>query len=196
MSPPSSQRRRAIFLDKDGTLVEDVPYNADPAKIRFAPGAADAIRSLSSAGFRLFVITNQSGVARGMFPISALAAIQSRVETMMQEAGAPLDGFYFCPHLPDGSVAEFAQRCDCRKPAPGLILQAAAEHDIDLPESWVVGDKLDDVEAGRQAGCRTVLIGSSAKNDPNCATAVVADLASAARVILSFCGDGVAKSQH
>ena len=83
MSPASSQRRRAIFLDKDGTLVEDMPYNADPAKIRFAPGAADAIRSLSSAGFRLFVITNQSGVARGMFPISALATVQSRVETMM-----------------------------------------------------------------------------------------------------------------
>jgi D,D-heptose 1,7-bisphosphate phosphatase len=196
MSPESSHRRRAIFLDKDGTLVEDVPYNADPAKIRFAPGAADAVRSLSNAGFRLFVVTNQSGVARGIFPISALATVRSRVETMMQEAGAPLDGFYFCPHLPDGSVAEFAQRCDCRKPAPGLILRAAAEHNIDLSESWVVGDKLDDVEAGHRAGCRTVLIGTSPNNDPKCATAVAADLASAARMILSSSGDGMVTSQH
>jgi histidinol-phosphate phosphatase family protein len=177
---------RAVFLDKDGTVVEDVPYNADPAKIRLAAGAAEAVRSLSEAGFRLVVITNQSGVARGLFPVSALAPVQARIEELIQQAGASIAGFYFCPHLPGGSVPEYAIDCSCRKPAPGLILKAAVDHDIVLSESWMVGDKWDDVEAGMRAGCRTVLIGRlSPQSDGPRPTVAAADLASAARLILS-----------
>jgi D-glycero-D-manno-heptose 1,7-bisphosphate phosphatase len=177
--------RRAVFLDKDGTLVDDVPYNVDPAKIRLTAGAAEAARSLRAAGFQLIVITNQSGVARGLFPVSALVPVRDRIEQLMRDAGAPIAGFYFCPHLPRGSVVEYAIDCDCRKPAPGLILQAAADHVIDLPGSWVVGDKLDDVEAGRRAGCQTVLIGRGDENHQSQITMFASDLAAAARMILS-----------
>ena len=148
----------AVFLDKDGTLLEDVPYSADPEKMRLAPGAAEGIRVLRQAGFPLFVVSNQSGVARGHFALDDLIRVEERLRALMREAGALLDGFYFCPHHPDGSVAEYSTACDCRKPQPGMILNAARDHGIDVTRSWFVGDILDDVEAGRRAGCRTILI--------------------------------------
>jgi D,D-heptose 1,7-bisphosphate phosphatase len=150
--------RQAVFLDKDGTLVENVPYNVDPALIRLAPGAEEGLKQLHDAGFLLFVISNQSGVARGYFPESALAGVESLLKEMLAASGVPLAGFSYCPHHPDGSVEGYAMACDCRKPAPGMILRAAAEHGLDLARSWMIGDILDDVEAGRGAGCRTVLI--------------------------------------
>lgn len=153
-----SMRERAIFVDKDGTLVENVPYNVDPDAIRLAPGAADGLRSLAHAGYRLFVISNQSGVARGLFPIDALDTVERRLRELLESNGISVDGFYFCPHHPEGSVAEYAVQCACRKPAPGMLLHAAQDHEIDLERSWMIGDILDDVEAGRRAGCRTVLI--------------------------------------
>ena len=148
----------AIFLDKDGTLVEDRPYNVDPALIQLQGGAVEGLRLLRRAGYRLIVISNQSGVARGYFPESALVAVERRLRELLAAAGIGLDGFYYCPHHPDGSVERYTRICRCRKPAPGLIEQAAADHDVDLASSWFVGDILDDVEAGRRAGCRTVLI--------------------------------------
>ncbi len=149
---------RAVFLDKDGTLVEDVPYNVDPAQILLMPGAGEGLRRLNAAGYRLVVVSNQSGVARGLFPESALAGVERRLRELLREEGVPLDGFYWCPHHPEGTVAAYAVDCDCRKPAPGLILRAAREQGIDLARSWFVGDILHDVEAGRAAGCTTVLL--------------------------------------
>jgi histidinol-phosphate phosphatase family protein len=149
---------RAVFLDKDGTLVDDVPYNVDPAQVRLMPGAGAGLRRLHAAGYRLVVVSNQSGVARGLFPESALAGVEHRLRELLQEEGVPLDGFYWCPHHPEGTVAEYAVACDCRKPAPGLLLRAAREQGIDLARSWFVGDILHDVEAGRAAGCTTVLL--------------------------------------
>ena len=149
---------RAVFLDKDGTLIDDVPYNVDPAKIRLAAGAAEGVRRLHAAGYALFVVSNQSGVARGLFPESALGAVEARLRGLVDESGAELDGFSYCPHHPEGVVPPYARACDCRKPAPGMILRLAREMDVDLARSWMVGDILDDVEAGRRAGCRTVLI--------------------------------------
>ncbi len=151
-------RHGAVFLDKDGTLVENVPYNADPAKMRLSAGAGEGIRLLHEAGFRLFVVSNQSGVARGRFAVEALSAVEARLRDLMTEAGAGLAEFYYCPHHPHGSIAEYAFACDCRKPEPGMIVNAARDHGIDLTQSWLVGDILDDVEAGRRAGCRTVLL--------------------------------------
>lgn len=156
--PPSSVLLRAVFLDKDGTLVEDVPYNVDPARVRLTRGAAEGLRALHAAGYGLFVISNQSGVARGYFPEAALAAVEARVRELLHEAGVPLAGFYYCPHHPKGVVPAYAIACACRKPAPGLIERAAREHGLDLARSWFVGDILDDVQAGRAAGCRTVLL--------------------------------------
>lgn len=150
--------RRAVFLDKDGTLIENVPYNVDPALIRLAPGAEEGLTRLHRAGFDLFVISNQSGVARGYFPESALAGVEARLRELLAAVGVPLASFAYCPHHPEGSVEGFAMACDCRKPAPGMLLRTAGDHDIDLARSWMIGDILDDIQAGRAAGCRTILI--------------------------------------
>lgn len=150
--------QRAVFLDKDGTLIDDVPYNVDPARIRLAPGAAEGLPRLHAAGYRLIVISNQSGIARGYFPEEALQAVHDRLLQLVGELGVPLDGFFYCPHHPEGTVPAYAVACDCRKPEPGLIRLAAREQEIVLEESWFIGDILDDIEAGRRAGCRTVLI--------------------------------------
>lgn len=152
------RRRRAVFLDKDGTLVEDVPYNVDPDRIRLTPRAGSGLAMLHEAGFRLVVITNQSGVARGMFSREALGRVEGELRQLLAREGVRLAGFYYCPHHPEGSDRRFAVACSCRKPEPGLLRQAAAELGIDLPASWMIGDILDDVEAGRAAGCGTILL--------------------------------------
>jgi D-glycero-D-manno-heptose 1,7-bisphosphate phosphatase len=138
---------RAVFLDKDGTLVDNVPYNVEPARIRLAPGAVEAVQRLAARGYRIIVVSNQPGVGLGYFEAAALGA----VERHLQEILPALDGFYYCPHAPGAG-------CECRKPACGLLTRAAQEHAVDLGGSWMVGDILDDIEAGRRAGCRTVLI--------------------------------------
>lgn len=145
----------AVFLDKDGTLVEDVPYNVDPDRIVLTPGARDAAVALSAAGYLLVVVTNQSGVARGLFGEDALSPVEHRLGELL---GVSLAGFYACPHHPGGSVPAFAIDCTCRKPQPGMLRRAARDLNIDLAASWMVGDILNDVEAGRAAGCRTILI--------------------------------------
>jgi histidinol-phosphate phosphatase family protein len=179
---------RAVFLDKDGTLVEDVPYNVDPERIRLAPGAAEGLRELHAAGYRLVVVSNQSGVARGYFPEEALTAVENRLRELMAQSGVPLAGFYYCPHHPRGQVAAYAVACDCRKPQPGMLVRAAREQGIDLADSWLVGDILDDMEAGRRAGCRTVLIDNGHETEwvpgpDRWPHHVAADLAEAAAII-------------
>lgn len=145
-----------VFLDKDGTLVEDVPYTADPAVIRLTPGAGEAVRALHAGGWRVVVVTNQSGVARGSFPESALAGVEARVRNLLATVGVPLAGFEYCPHHPDGVVPGYAVACACRKPEPGMILTAAARLGVDPRACWMVGDRPADVEAGRRAGCRAI----------------------------------------
>lgn len=146
----------AVFIDKDGTLIEDVPYNVDPALIRFTPGAIPALRMLAKAGLPLVVVTNQPGLASGRFTRGEFAHLQQAlVERVRDEAGVELAGFYVCPHGP-GNDEMFP--CLCRKPAPGLLIQASVVHRYDLSRSWMIGDILDDVEAGRRAGCTTILI--------------------------------------
>lgn len=180
--------RRAVFLDKDGTLIEDVPYNVDPARIRLLPGATAGLRALHRAGFLLFVVSNQSGVARGYFPETALAVVESRLRGLLAEVGVPLAGFYYCPHHPDGVVPEYAVSCLCRKPSHGLLVRASREHDIDQGASWLVGDILDDMEAGHRAGCRTILIDNGGEtlwelSPDRTPDHVAPDLAEAARII-------------
>ncbi len=148
-----------IFLDKDGTLVEDIPYNVDPRKIALEKGVVSGLRRLAQAGFHFVVVSNQSGVARGYFKEEALAVVFGRLKELLQrETGVTLDGFYYCPHHPQGTIQPYAVECACRKPQPGLLLAAARELSINLSKSWVIGDILDDIEAGKRAGCRAVLI--------------------------------------
>lgn len=150
--------RAAVFVDKDGTLIDNVPYNADPALLVFAPHALAALAALAAAGFALVVATNQSGIALGRFTRAQFVRLQAVLEARLRdEAGITLAGFLLCPHAPAPSGEP---ACLCRKPAPGMLMRAAREQDVDLTRSWMVGDTLDDVEAGRRAGCRTVLLDS------------------------------------
>src|SRR5947209_8464119 len=140
----------AIFLDKDGTLIDDVPYNVDPSLMRLARGIGE-LPLLREGGYRLVVVSNQPGVAHGMYPCSALNAVERRLREMLTELGVSLDGVYWCLHHPEGKVREYARVCECRKPAPGLLRQASRDLDLDLARSWMIGDILDDVEAGIRA---------------------------------------------
>jgi D,D-heptose 1,7-bisphosphate phosphatase len=180
---------RVVFLDKDGTLIEDLPYNVEPRRIRFALGARDAMRMLGSAGFGVVIVTNQSGVARGYFDESDLVAVEQHLRLELASLGVPLLGFEACPHLPfpDG-VNEYAVDCECRKPKPGLILRAARKMGIDPVGRWLVGDTWMDVAAGRAVGCRTILVDRATGDAGHPAAgpdATVSDLRAAAEVILA-----------
>jgi D-glycero-D-manno-heptose 1,7-bisphosphate phosphatase len=150
--------RRAVFLDKDGTLIDDVPYNVDPRRVTLTHGAGAALRALKAHGFALIVVSNQPGVALGRFSLRALDDIERRVQELLAASGAAIDAFYYCPHLPQAENVRYDVRCLCRKPQPGLVRRAALDWQIDPSQSWLVGDILDDVEAGNRAGCRSVLI--------------------------------------
>lgn len=181
--------KRAVFLDKDGTLIENVPYNVDRTRIRLRPGAVDALLLLVGLGYELIVVSNQPGVAMGLFPHGALKAVEEHLNDLFLTHGFRLADCYWCPHHPEGVVADYRLTCACRKPLPGLLLAAAAEHGIDLGESWLIGDILDDVEAGKRAGCRTVLldVGSETEwqrgemREPD---AIATDLLAAAEAIM------------
>jgi len=148
-------RAPAAFIDKDGTLVEDVPFNVDPDKLRFTAGAVEGLRLLCEAGYRLIVISNQSGIALGRFDAEALTRLAIALRARLAAHGIELHAFHACPHAP-GPFGRPA--CACRKPEPGLLQEAARRHRIDLTRSWMIGDILDDVQAGHAAGCRTVLL--------------------------------------
>jgi D-glycero-D-manno-heptose 1,7-bisphosphate phosphatase len=145
--------RPAVFLDRDGTIVKEADYLAEPKQVRILPGAADALRRLSRAGYVLIVVTNQSGIARGLYTEADFFRVQRRVEQLLTRAGVHLEGVYFCPHHPD-----FTGPCDCRKPGLALYQLAIAEHGIDATRSLFVGDRLKDVEPARQLGGRGVLV--------------------------------------
>ncbi len=145
--------KMAIFLDRDGTIVEEVNYLSRIEDMVLIEGAARALRSLKEEGFFLVVVTNQAGVARGYFDARTVMELNAELNRWLEKEGAQIDAFYYCPHHPD-----FGAPCDCRKPSPGMVELAAREHSIDLENSWVVGDKLSDVGAGARAGCKTALV--------------------------------------
>lgn len=149
---------KAVFLDKDGTLIRDIPWNVNPALITLEPYAAKALLALQQQGFQLFVVSNQQGIARGYFSEADVQVTYLEICKLLRRFGVRLQGFYYCPHDAAGSQWPYAQPCDCRKPLPGLLLRAAKEHQIDLAASWMIGDILDDVEAGNRAGCQTILL--------------------------------------
>jgi histidinol-phosphate phosphatase family protein len=147
-----------MFLDKDGTLIENVPYNVDLDHVQLTWLAGPALQIFQQMGYQLFVVSNQAGIAKGYFTEASLEPVQRRLGELLAQYGVILSGFYYCPHSPDGVINRYAINCTCRKPMPGMLQRAAHEHDIDLSRSWMIGDILHDVEAGRRAGCNTVLI--------------------------------------
>ncbi|MBI2846613.1 MAG: D-glycero-beta-D-manno-heptose 1,7-bisphosphate 7-phosphatase, partial [Chloroflexi bacterium] len=142
---------RAVFIDRDGTMAKDVPYCKRPEDFELFPTTARAIRLLNQNGFKVIVITNQSGVARGYFTEETLSKIHKKMQDELARQGAYVDAIYYCPHHPDDG-------CHCRKPKPGMVLRAIKDHNIDIKQSFVVGDLKMDIDLGRALGCRTVLV--------------------------------------
>jgi histidinol-phosphate phosphatase family protein len=167
-----------VFVDKDGTLVKNVPYNVDPRRVVLARGARELAR-VARERYRLIVVSNQPGAALGLFPEEKLKDVEGRLRELVPQLAA----FYYCPHAPDAL-------CGCRKPAAGLLERAAREHAVELAASWMVGDILDDVEAGRRAGCRTILVDNGNETEWRLTEAraphhIAGDLAEAAAIIAS-----------
>lgn len=144
--------RPALFLDRDGVINVDHHYVSQPSAFDVIPGVFDVLQRARRLGFALIVVTNQSGIARGYFTPEAYAALERHMRAVFAAEGVTFTGIYHCPHHPNGSMVEYARECDCRKPAPGMLLQAAREHDIDLAASIMVGDKDSDLAAARAAG--------------------------------------------
>jgi len=149
---------KAIFLDRDKTLVEDPGYISSPEQLKLLPGIPEALIQLSRLGYKLVVVTNQSGVARGIITEQKLKEINEYLEQLLERNGVKLDAIYYCPHHPDGSVQKYRRESDLRKPNPGMLLLAAKQMDIDLSNSWMIGNSHRDIIAGRRAGCKTILL--------------------------------------
>ena len=150
--------RPAVFLDRDGTLTDEVGYVNHPSRLRLLSRSAEAIRRLNAAGVPAVVVTNQAGIARGYFSQDVLDAVNATLVAQLAEAGARLDGVYVCPHHPTEGAPPYRARCECRKPKPGLLRRAAAELGLDLARSTMIGDKPSDLVPGREVGAATVLV--------------------------------------
>lgn len=155
---PSLTTRAAVFLDRDGTIIEDADYLAHPDQAHLIPGAAAAIRRLNEAGIPVVIVTNQSAVARGLASEADVTAVNDRLRELLASAGAHVDGIYYCPHHPEIGKLPYRRACDCRKPLPGLLQRAAHELGLDLAGSTMIGDNLRDLEAGAAAGCALLML--------------------------------------
>lgn len=194
---------RAVFLDRDGTLIEDVGYLGRVDQVALYPWTVDAIRALNHAGLRVVVVTNQSGVARGLFSEAAVNTVHRHLTSLVEAGGARIDAYYYCPHHPEGVVESYVQRCECRKPGRALVDRAAREMAIDPERSFVVGDKWLDIELGRAVGARAVLVRTGhGAADEMCspsgvaADAIVDNLAAAVSWILRDIRRAAAPASH
>lgn len=195
---PRSPLCPAIFLDRDGTLVEEVPYLHDPELVRLVADAPAALRELAAAGFALVVVTNQAGVARGYYGEDAVRRVHRRMRELLAAGGVTLDGVWYCPHHPDGAVARLVRLCRCRKPGPGMLEAAAAELGLDLAASYLVGNDPSDVGAARAAGVTPLFVttGQAAGRPAPEAVPAFGSLGEAARAILAPCElEGQARSR-
>ncbi len=163
---------RAVFLDRDGVIIEDKNLLTKVSEIRLLPGVPEALNRLCGAGFRLIVVSNQPVIARGLTTEAEVETINDAINQQLKEAsGAGIDQFYFCPHHPNATNPVYRVKCNCRKPQPGLILQAAKDYPINLPASFLVGDRITDIIAGARAGCRTILVQTGQHEAPPIQTA-------------------------
>jgi len=157
-SPGRNRQSRAFFVDRDGTLNEDIGYVSTPDELKLFPWAPQALRLINEAGFKAIVITNQSGIARGLYDELTFEAINSRLIEELTANGARVDGIYYCPHHPEIGVPRYRMSCNCRKPQTGMLDAASSEHNIDLSRSFVIGDKSSDINLASNAGARSALV--------------------------------------
>jgi D-glycero-D-manno-heptose 1,7-bisphosphate phosphatase len=176
------EKSRAVFLDRDGTIIHDADYCSDPKQVQVFEGAPEALRRLKRKGYKLIIVTNQSGIGRGFFTLEQYRAVET--EVLRQLGPGLIDATYFCPDIPE-------QPSKCRKPAPGMILEAARDHHVDLARSFFVGDKEIDAECGRNAGVRTIRVrtGFDKMTDGSSANWVAEDLPAAANLIVDLTND-------
>lgn len=178
--------KRAVFLDRDGTINVEKEYLFQPAEFEFIPGSDEAIALLNQAGFVVVVVSNQAGVARGYYTEEDVYHLHNHVDQLLTVIGAKIDAWIYCPHHPDGR-GSYALPCKCRKPQPGMLLNASEKYDIDLESSIMIGDKLIDVQAGRVAGCRSILVrtgyGAEEEERVPAGTEVYDDLLTAVRAV-------------
>lgn len=156
---------KAVFIDKDGTLLTNVPFNVDPLLVSFEKYVIDGLKMLDRHGYKKIIISNQPGIALGYFDEPALDTLNSKINLLLAEQNTNIDSFYYCPHSPAGQIPQYAMECKCRKPLPGLIQQAAHELNIELKNSWMIGDILNDIEAGKTAGCSTILVDNGGETE-------------------------------
>jgi D-glycero-D-manno-heptose 1,7-bisphosphate phosphatase len=190
--------KQAVFLDRDGTLIQDRGYICEFSEVEFFPFAAAAVRALNRAGYLVIVASNQSAVARGICSEAHVVRLHRKLQAHFKRRGAAIAAFYHCPFLADAGVAAYRADSPLRKPAPGMLLQAALDFDLDLGRCFMIGDKLDDIEAGRRAGCRTLLVrtGNGRESEAGLAAGgvrpdrIVDDLAAAATAIATFTAGG------
>jgi D-glycero-D-manno-heptose 1,7-bisphosphate phosphatase len=183
--------RRAVFIDRDGTLIEESGYLDRLERLVFFPFSVDAVRVLNRAGFAVVVVTNQAGIARGIVKEAFVGEAHRHIAARLEAGGARIDGFYYCPHYPTGVVEKYRMACDCRKPRPGLLVKAGKDLDLDLARSFAVGDRWHDLAAGHAVGARGVLVrtglGQRSETAPEAGTAadaIVDNLMDAAAWIL------------
>jgi len=155
---PSLSKPQAILCDRDGTLIEDSHFLSHPDQIEWIPGVLEALKFLKTQDISVLVLTNQSGVARGYFPVEAVEAVNDRMRRDAEVASGAIADFYYCPHHPKGEVIQYSYVCECRKPSPGLFLQAMADHSLDPRRCWAIGDRLRDLEPGLQLGMKAFLV--------------------------------------
>jgi len=179
--------KRAVFLDRDGTINVEKEYLYQCADFEFIPGVPEAIKILNEAGIMVVVVTNQSGVARGYYTEDDVEILHRHIDCELERSGAHVDAWIFCPHHPTGR-SSYALPCNCRKPLPGMLIEASLRYDIALHSSTMIGDKRADIEAGQAAGCRTILVrtGYGAQEEPYIAThtTVCDDLLAAVRCVV------------
>ena len=150
---------KAVFLDRDGVITEDPPHHAHRVdQVRIIPGSGEAIRLLNDMGYQVIVVSNQSGVAKGYYREPDIGLFNEEMKRQLSLEGAHIDAEYYCPHHPDGIIDQFREECSCRKPLPGMLIQAASQHQINLKASFMVGDKFSDIIAGNAVNCRTILV--------------------------------------
>ena len=159
----------AVFLDRDGTVNVEVNYLSRPEQLQLLPTVAETIAALNLQGIAVFIVTNQAGVARGYFPEQRLQAIHQRLQDLLAAQGAHVTGIYYCPHHPSAGLGQYRTVCQCRKPLPGMLQQAAAEHRIDCSRSFMIGDRESDLQAGAAAGCTTALVRTGYGEETNAA---------------------------
>ncbi len=179
--------KKACFLDRDGVLIVEKNYLCDIAEVELETGAAEAIKLLKGHGYMVIVISNQSGVARGYFSEEQVRKVNAHIDALLAVDKASIDDWFYCPHHPKGTIPEYAVDCQCRKPEPGMMLEAAEKHGIDLSKSFMIGDKMSDIETARNAGCADavlVLTGHGGEHEDTEGVTSAANILAATKILL------------